>query len=334
MLSKNYVGIDYHLNSIQVCVLSSDGKKLGNKKCKNDTLEVIEYISKFGDVEQGAVEVSCGAASFVEDIKSLAGWHFELCHPGYVNRMKHNPDKSDKSDAELIADLVRVGYLPKVWLCPENIRELRQVVRFRFQRVSEAKRIKVRIRAILRNLRIKTPPKFSLNKIWCLNWLEEKSKELPSQSQWVLQEQLSALEFVKKQISKTEQRLIAWSAEDNLTQKLLSMKGVGLVGATVIRAEVCTTTRFSRSKEFARFCGFSPRNCSSGERQADSGLIKVGNTELKRVIVQIAQIKCRTEPKWREFADRLNKPFCVRVVAVANRWLRSLFHELREFELA
>ncbi|NOZ41338.1 MAG: IS110 family transposase [Planctomycetes bacterium] len=40
--------------------------------------------------------------------------------------MKQGSDKTDWGDARLLADLVRVGYLPKVWLAPENIRALLQ----------------------------------------------------------------------------------------------------------------------------------------------------------------------------------------------------------------
>ncbi len=43
--------------------------------------------------------------------------------------MKQNPDKSDKADAWVLADLIRLGYLPKVWLAPEEIRQLRSLVR-------------------------------------------------------------------------------------------------------------------------------------------------------------------------------------------------------------
>ena len=54
--------------------------------------------------------------------------------------MEANPDKSDKSDADLVCDLNRVGYLPEVWLAPEWIRDLRAVVRYRQQLVAQSER--------------------------------------------------------------------------------------------------------------------------------------------------------------------------------------------------
>ena len=60
-----------------------------------------------------------------------------LAHPGLVNRMKQNPEKSDHADAIILADLMRLGYLPKVWLAPPEIRQLRSLVRFRHQKAQE-----------------------------------------------------------------------------------------------------------------------------------------------------------------------------------------------------
>jgi hypothetical protein len=48
----------------------------------------------------------------------------QLAHPGYVARMKQSRDKTDFGDARMLADLERVGYLPRVWLAPEEVREM------------------------------------------------------------------------------------------------------------------------------------------------------------------------------------------------------------------
>lgn len=53
-----------------------------------------------------------------EQLMRDESWNVTLAHPGIVNRMKQNPDKSDCSDAFVLGDLKRIGYLPKVWLAP------------------------------------------------------------------------------------------------------------------------------------------------------------------------------------------------------------------------
>jgi hypothetical protein len=69
--------------------------------------------------------------------------------------MRHNPNKTDKSNGFLLSDLNMVGYLPEVWLAPEEVQDLRAMVRYRKQLVEQRKEVKLRIRAILRQHRIK-----------------------------------------------------------------------------------------------------------------------------------------------------------------------------------
>jgi len=70
-----------------------------------------------------------------------------------------------------------------------------------------------------------------------------------------------------------EKRLTETTAEDAVVSKLQTYKGVGLITAVTLRAEIGRFDRFRSGKQLARFCGFSPRNASSGERVADAGLV-------------------------------------------------------------
>lgn len=69
-------------------------------------------------------EACNGSASLLDTLHNQAGYKVKLCHPGYAQRMRNNPAKTDKSDGELIADLTRIGYLPEVYLAPSEIRDL------------------------------------------------------------------------------------------------------------------------------------------------------------------------------------------------------------------
>ena len=124
-----FVGLDYHASSVQVCVMDADGRMLLNRKCANDWRAVMAAVQGRCGKEvqvQAAIESCCGAADLADELISR-GWTVQLAHPGYVARMKHNPDKTDYSDARMLADLERLGFLPRVWLAPEEVRELRRL---------------------------------------------------------------------------------------------------------------------------------------------------------------------------------------------------------------
>jgi transposase len=306
-----------------------------NRKCGNRWQDVVAIAQRCGQVRRAALEACTGAADLAEELVSRARWCVDLAHPGYVSRMKQSPDKSDYSDARMLADLERVGYLPQVWLAPHEVRELRRLVRYRQQLVDERRNIKLRIRALLRDQRVRHRAARPWTLAWRA-WLTEGG-ELSEQSRWIARRQLRRLESVVTEISEVEARLTEETRDDVMFQRLMSYHGIGRVTAWTIRAEIGRFDRFARSKQLCRFCGLSPRNASSGQRQADAGLIKAGNPRLRATLMEAAHRLIRTDRHWSAYASRMldrGKPKCLVVAAVANRWLRWLFHQLQPGRLA
>jgi transposase len=327
-----FVGLDYSDRAVQVCVLDEAGKVLGNRACANDWQAIAEFAQSRGQVIRAAVESCAGAADLAEELVLHAGWHVDLAHPGYVARMKQSPDKTDYQDARLVADLERVGYLPRVWLAPEPIRELRRLVRYRQQLVEQRKAAKLRIRALLREQRCRAPESF---RPWTQDWLvwAEKGAGLSEQGTWIMARHLEELRRLVDDIRKAEKRLEQATASDPMVATLRQQRGIGPVTAWTMRAEIGRFDRFRTGKQLSRFCGTSPRNASSGERVADAGLIRAASPTLRATIIEAAHRLIRTDPMWAQRAARLRargKPVCVVVAAVANRWIRKLYHQMRE----
>ena len=334
-ISGNSVGIDYHQSELRVCVLNENGEQLADRRCGNSTAEVIDAVSRHGVVKSVAIEACTGSANFADELKSCSDWNVRLCHPGYVRRMRHNPDKSDKKDSYLLADLNRVGYLPQVWLAPSWLRDVKSVVRYREQQVGERRDIKLRIRALLRANRVKVPTKPGLWTRLGMQWLEETLTILPDQTSWVMKCLLRKLAQVEKELSETEKRIQLLLKEDPLTQRLLAERGIGKITSAILRVEIGSFLRFRTGKELSRYCGVTPCNASSGERQADSGLIRAGSPILKCALIETAHTLRRVEPRWKEMALRMKaagKSGNVIVAAIANRWMRKLFYTMTEFE--
>jgi transposase len=334
-----FVGLDYHVESVQVCVLAKNGKMLINRSCRNDWRAVAGVVRDGLGSEvgvQAAIESCCGAADLADELIAKANWSVDLAHPGYVARIKQSPDKTDFSDARLLADLERVGYLPRVWLAPEEVRELRRLVRYRQWLTKERRTLKLQIGASLREARQKPPTEFNAwTKAW-LAWLTNIAMLSPN-ARLITGCRLSRLAALAQEIRAVERLLADQTAQDPLVQKLMTLKGVGLVTAVTIRAEIGRFDRFRSGKQLTRFCGITPRNASSGSRQADAGLIRAGNPALRAVLVEAAHRLMRYDEKWTRFAARLSlrgKPVSLISAAVANRWMRWLFHQMQPEQLA
>lgn len=331
MIQGNAVGLDYHQHSVQVSVLNSAGQELGNRACANQWQAIRDFAAGFGHVARAAIESCAGAADLAEELADHAGWSVDLAHPGYVARMKGSPDKSDYSDAKLLGDLTRVGYLPKVWLAPQTVRELRRLVRYRQQLANEKRAVKLRIGAALREQRIGVGPAGR----WTLRWLMWLESEAPlsAQSRWIIGRQLARLRQLTEEIKQVLTRLYEVTQGDAIVARLMAQRGVGEVTAFTLRAEIGRFDRFNSGKQLSRFCGLSPRNASSGQRQADAGLVHAANRSLRAVLIEAAHCLIRFDPHWHAQADamlRRGKPRSVVVVAaVANRWVRRLYHTMK-----
>jgi len=229
----------------------------------------------------------------------------------------------------LLADLLRMNYLPRVWLAPEDVRRLRRLVRYRQQLVDQRRNAKLRIRALLRENRFVAPLATPWTKAW-LVWLT--TAPWHAEDRWLLEQHLAEVERLKQQISAVEKMLTQRLEHDPLAQRLLEQPQVGLVTAATLRAEVGRFDRFRNGKQLSRFCGLSPRNASSGQRQADAGLIKASHPQLRRVLIELGHRLMHTDPRWQPLTYRLlraGKPRNVVVAAVANRWVRWLHHQMR-----
>ncbi len=97
-----------------------------------------------------ALEACTGSAEFAARLAEATEWNVRPAHAAAVHRLKQGPDKTDHGDAWHLANLLRVSYLPEVWLADAQTRQLRHLVRYRQSLMADAKDIKLRIRSLLK----------------------------------------------------------------------------------------------------------------------------------------------------------------------------------------
>ena len=127
----SYVGIDLHRRRSVIVVLNDDGDRVSWCRIDNTPANLAaEVVAAGGADAEVAMEATWGWY-WAADVIAECGARLHLAHPlgiaGYENRRV----KNDIRDATLLADLLRLGRLPEAWVAPPEVRELREVVRYR-----------------------------------------------------------------------------------------------------------------------------------------------------------------------------------------------------------
>jgi transposase len=305
-------------------------KILTNQSVENSVEAVFKIVVPFGSNVHVAIEACTGAADFADELATkYPFWHVELAHAGYVARMKQTNDKSDWTDAKLLADLTRAGYIPRVWLAPKYIRELRDLVRHRHGFVQQRTQSKLRLRALVRQHRIVCP-----HSAWTINWkkwLLDKENITSPNLMFLIRNHYDSIEFYDKKISDVTEEMQNYVADDNVVKQLLRQSGIGVVTAITMRALIGRFDRFRTGKQLAHFCAVCPRNNSTAGKTTTGGLIKAGDDLLRQILIEAAHRLVRHNDEWKAMSARLQangKKKCVVIAAVANRWIRKLFHQM------
>src|SRR5262245_35563197 len=126
----SYVGIDLHRRRSVVAVLNEDGHRTSWSRIDNTPAALASEVAAAGPHAEVAME-ACWGWYWAADVLAETGARLHLAHPlgiaGYGNRRV----KNDLADATLLADLLRLGRLPEAWVAPAEVRELREMVRYR-----------------------------------------------------------------------------------------------------------------------------------------------------------------------------------------------------------
>ena len=93
------------------------------------------------------------------------------------------------------------------------------------------------------------------------------------------------LQVLAAQIHQLERRLLAWHRQDQISQRLATIPGVGIISATALSASVTDPSLFRSGREFAAFLGLVPRQNSSGGKDRLGRISKMGDGYLRKLLV-------------------------------------------------
>ncbi len=358
-------GIDVHKNSVSVCILPPKGqadqsiKRRSFPTCTRDLRQLRNWLKNCG-VSEIAME---STGQYWRPLWNILEGEFEkllLVNPQHIKGLDGR--KTDRRDAQWIAELLEDGRLKGSWVPPREIRELRDLTRQRVHTLEDRTRVRNRIEQLCQSNNIKVSSvatdlfglsgRSMLKALvegkrdagWMADYargtLRNKKRQLESaldgtftaEQRWLLGRELAQLEWLEKQLEEMEaeigRRTAPFSEE---LRRLITIPGVDRVTAWTIVAEVGVDMQpFEDARHLASWAGLCPGNRESGGKRM-SGRTRKANCYVKRALCQAAWAASHTKNNYRAaFYRRL----CVRkgapkaVMALAHHRVAIVYHIL------
>jgi transposase len=293
------------------------------KKCDIDfsqTVSAIESVESYG--------------WYADMLTSLGVGKVKLANPWKLRLIVENPLKNDKEkeDARIIAQYLRSGTLPEVYLAPKETRELREIVRTRHFLVRMRTRAKIRIRNVLSKHGL-TGPFRDVDSDKASEWFSKQ--EFPSNYRQELTALLNLIIHLNKEVESFEREMKQQSKKYPEIKILKTFPGIADVRALMIMAEIGDFSRFPNPDKLSAFAGLVPRSYSLGGKERLGRITKRGSSILRDAMVGAAQ---QAKPSWGylyTFYKKVKVKHCAGAakVAFARKILTIYWYLVRKKEL-
>lgn len=293
MTNVKFIGMDVHKNSITIAI-ADQGRRgparsygainndLGalDKFCRKmvSTASQLQFVYEAGP---------CGYGIYRHLTES--GFNCMVAAPSLIPKKSGERIKNDRRDAKQLARLHRAGELTAVYVPDRQDEAMRDLTRAREDAVAATRRAKQRLKAFLLRHHMVYSGRSSWSKAY-FKWLSDIDMPHPAQ-QVALQEYIDTVHENKNRVERlTDQIRLAiphWRLAP-IFAALQAARGVSLIVAVTILAEIGDLNRFESPDQLMAYLGLVPSEYSSGNTIRRGGITKTGNSHARKVLIEAA----------------------------------------------
>lgn len=291
MQKVRFVGLDVHKESIAIAVADSDGSAPETvATIPNETKLLIKRLKALGQLAWLRCCYEAGPTGFVLH-RSLrdAGIDCIVIAPSLVPKRAGDRVKTDRRDAMKLARFLRSGDLTEVHVPEASTEAMRDLERSR----DDAKRAERASRHQLSKFLLRHGRRYEGKTAWTgmhLDWVRGQTFAHEALNR-VLVDYVQAVENATARVDRLTQDIAelveTWSRRP-LVKALQALRGVQLVTAVILAAELGDFERFPSAPALMAYLGLVPSEHSSGESRKRGRITRTGNGHVRRVLVESA----------------------------------------------
>jgi transposase len=330
-VTRRCFGLDVHREFAQVAIWQ-DGlvRHAGQIPTTPEALRL--FADSLAPTDEVALEATGNTHAIVRLLQGKVA-RIVVSNPQKTRAIAEAKVKTDRVDAEILAQLLAADYLPAVWVADEGTQARRRQVARRAHIVRQRTRLKNQVQAILHRNLVPRCPAADVFGRKGRAWLAEQ--QLPADERQAVVALLRQLDFHAGELRLIDAALarIALGCQD--TKRLMTIPGVDVTVALSVTSAVGDFSRFSSPDKLVCYLGLNPRVKQSGGQPAAHGRItKQGRAHARGMLVEAAWVAVKTPGPLRAFYERVRsrRGMQIAVVATARKLCVLCWHMITRGE--
>ncbi len=320
------IGIDIAKSVFQFHGIDATGQTVLQKKLRRNA--VLDTLAKLPPCLIG-IEACATSHHWSREITAL-GHEVKLIPPAYVKPYVKR-QKNDAADAEAICEAVTRPNMHFVAIKSVDQQAVMMLHRARDLLVRQRTMLINALRAHMAELGIIAPQRPENISRLLLQLEEGANEDIPQIARTALLSLADQRANLNQQIRALDSEILVWHRQNDTSQRLATIPGVGVLTATALAASVTDPSQFRSGRQFAAFLGLVPRQNSSGGKERLGRITKMGDGYLRKLLVvgatailrHVADTQTRTAAWIRSLLER-KAPRLVSV-AMANKTARIVW---------
>jgi len=288
-----YAGADLHGNNVFLSLCDMEGNNVFRKRVKANLNAVTTALKPYWNrIVALGVESTFNWYWFVDGLREQ-GLNVKLGNPAKMEQYNGIKITNDLTDADWLAEQLRLGIFPESYIYPKETRPVRDALRRRQLFVRRRTQVLLSFGSLLERYGLDAPGAHKIEQ-WTLKDIKDTGLDTFVQIQ--LETLLDAIHESDSQAKKVEKQVLAFTKPTEQYKRSQQLPGVGVSLGMLIVLESGDFKRFKSAGDYASYCRAVKSECSSNGKKKGKNNAKNGNRYLAWAFIEAATYAARFNP--------------------------------------